>query len=289
MRQAMATLLAILGLAPAVAEQRGGPGDVAELLARVGARVEEYFGHAQSIMYEETIVLQPLGPDLSWNGSHARKLVYELRVVREPTVDGKPPEANEIRRLLSVDGRPPRPADESACDVKSVTPEPLAMLLPGQQSDYTFTPAGSRHRRDAATAMLDFKSVSSPPVKVTWKTEECAELDVPGRSRGRVWIDAATGNVLRLDQHLLSSFEIPLPRARARGGPLSMVFERADSSVHYRAVEFHDPDETVLLPESIVSLEIVRVSGRPRLRIFQTFSNYRRFITDGRIVTEPAR
>jgi hypothetical protein len=51
-------------------------------------------------------------------------------------------------------------------------------------------------------------------------------------------------------------------------------------------VTFRDPDETLMVPASIESLTIVRNAGVPRLRTTQTFSNYRRFVTGGRIVKE---
>jgi hypothetical protein len=49
-------------------------------------------------------------------------------------------------------------------------------------------------------------------------------------------------------------------------------------------VTFHDPEETVMLPESIVSLQVIRNSGAPRVRTIQKFSKYRRFLTGGKIV-----
>jgi hypothetical protein len=63
-----------------------------------------------------------------------------------------------------------------------------------------------------------------------------------------------------------------------------MVIERADSTIRYQPVRFHDPDETLLLPSSIQTLTVIRNSGAPRMRMTQTFSNYQRFITGGRIV-----
>jgi hypothetical protein len=65
-------------------------------------------------------------------------------------------------------------------------------------------------------------------------------------------------------------------------GPQTWVIERADSSIRYRPVAFTDPDETVLLPESIDVVTIFR--GAQSYRISQTFSGYKRFITGGRIV-----
>jgi hypothetical protein len=60
--------------------------------------------------------------------------------------------------------------------------------------------------------------------------------------------------------------------------------ERADSSTVYRPITFHDPEETVILPASIISVQVMRNAGTPRLRTYQTFSKYRRFVTDARIV-----
>ena len=47
---------------------------------------------------------------------------------------------------------------------------------------------------------------------------------------------------------------------------------------------FENPDETLMLPARIESTTIVRNSGVPRLRTTQTYTNYRRFVTDSRIV-----
>ena len=63
-----------------------------------------------------------------------------------------------------------------------------------------------------------------------------------------------------------------------------MTIERYDTSVRYRRVMFSDPDETLLLPSSIETLSIVRNGGTPRLRTTQTFSDYKRFVANSRIV-----
>jgi hypothetical protein len=100
-----------------------------------------------------------------------------------------------------------------------------------------------------------------------------------------VWVDRNTAEVLRLDEGLIGSVEIPVPRQQRRpGSAAAFVVERADSSIRYRPVTFHDPDEILMLPESIDTLQVIRNSGVPRLRIVQRFSNYKRFITAGRVV-----
>jgi hypothetical protein len=262
--------------------------DVPALLSRIGLRMEQYFARAQSIMCEETVRFQPLGHDLMWNGSHVRELVYELRVSWEPAAgDGRPSEPNVVRQLVSVNGRRPRDGDEPGCmDPKPVSPEPLAMLLPRQQRDYGFTWAGTKRLGSASAVQLDFKSLSTQPATTAWKGD-CMTVDLPGRWRGRVWVEPETLDVLRLDEELTGTFEVRLPKEQARrSSAVSLTIERANSSTRYRAVRFSDPDETVVLPESIVSLQVIRDSGLPRVRTFQTFSNYRRFITGGRVVSD---
>ena len=269
----------------------GGAPDLLPFLARVGQRVEQYYGRAQSIMCEETVRLEQLGHDLTWDGSHVRRLVYELRVAwNASSADGKTPEATVLRQLVSVDGRPPRDGDEPGCmDPKPVSPEPLAMLLPAQQGDYRFSPAGMRRTRERSTVMLDFKSMVTRPPEIQWKGE-CVSVDLPGRWRGRVWLDSTTADVLRLDEQLIGMVDLPTPRHHVRrGASPSMTIERVNSSIRYRPVEFDNPDETLMLPESIVTVQVIRDSGSPRVRIVQAFSKYRRFVTDARIVqdTEP--
>jgi hypothetical protein len=63
----------------------------------------------------------------------------------------------------------------------------------------------------------------------------------------------------------------------------SVVVERHDTTIRYKTIPFRDPDEAMLLPESIDTLIVVR-GGLQSIRSRQTFSDYRRFVTGGRIV-----
>jgi hypothetical protein len=126
--------------------------------------------------------------------------------------------------------------------------------------------------------------VEQKPARIHWH-DECGSIDLPGRTRGRVWLDAATNDVLRLDEELTGMLEFRVPREQRRqGAPDSMIVERADSSIRYKPVVFHDPEETLMLPASIDSFTIIRNSGVPRLRTTQVFTNYKRFMTAGRLV-----
>ena len=268
------------------AAQPGGAIDVAGLLARVGEQVEQYYARAQSVVCQETVRLAPLGTDMLNDGSHVRQLVYELRVAWEASPDaGNPPDVKVFRDIMTVDGRPPRPKDEPGCmDPKPVSPEPLAMLLPGRQRDSVFTWAGLAKIDGRPAAMLDYKSLLTGPIEVT-RNKDCISVELPGRARGRVWIDQETGDVLRLDERLTGMFDFDVPADKPRRRPAeSMTIERADSSIRYKKVAFADPSESLMLPASIETLTIIRNAGVPRLRKTQVFSKYRRFVTGGRIL-----
>ncbi len=88
-----------------------------------------------------------------------------------------------------------------------------------------------------------------------------------------------------LDDGLVATFafDVPLDHARRRVAR-SMVIERAESSIRYSRVEFQDPPETLLPPATIETLTVMRGGSTQRTRVTQRFSDYRRFLKDGRIV-----
>jgi hypothetical protein len=228
--------------------------------------------------------VQRLGRDFSPQGL-LRRLVYELRIGWDPAPGGDPPEAQILRQLLTVNGRPPGPDDEAECmDPRPVSPEALSLLLPGQRDQYVFMWAGDARTDGRASVMIDYRSVSREAAEVEW-SDDCVTISLPGRTRGRLWVDAATDDVLRLDEHLVGMFEFPVPRDRTRlAGPSSMIIERADSTIRYHAVSFEDPEETIVLPRAIETMTFWRNAGVARVRTTQTFSDYKRFLTEGRIV-----
>ena len=253
-------------------------------VARVGDYVERYYARAQSIIVDENVTIQPLGPDLRYDG-FARKLTYELRVEWNPDADNDDSPAKVTRQLIAVNGRPPKPNQEPEClDPRSTSPEPLAFLLAERREKFVFKAAGLGRVGVRDAVMIDYRSVKPEDPKVEWK-KECVSIDLPGRARGRIWADPETSEILRLDEGSIGLVDIAVPRAQQRtGGSTFMTIERADSSIRYRRVLFTDPDETLVLPASIDTTTIVRNSGSPRTRISQTFSNYRRFVTGSRIV-----
>jgi hypothetical protein len=284
-RRAIAPLIpAFLACAVAgrpAAEQFVGQAAVESVLARVSERVQAYFARAQSLVCQEVVNIQSLDSGLSPNFAFGRHLMYEMRVAWDPAADDRPPEAKTERRLLTVNGRPPKPNDTDDCfDPRPVSPEPLELFLPQKLQEYVFTIAGTKRVDGRPAVVLDYKPRARGKPEVTWKGS-CVSVDLPGWARGRAWVDASTGDVLRLDESVTGRFELDVPREhRLPFSKTSMVLERADTSIRYKPVAFHDPEEVVLLPESIETMQVFNT----RTRISQRFTNYRRFMTGGRIV-----
>lgn len=290
MRNRFGTILAITIIVSAVMvstdapSQAGRTADVSSTLTRIGKRLEDYYSRAQSLVCLETVRFQALNFNLSPEGL-GRQLEYELRVEWEPSVvPGQPPRATVLRTLLKMDGRPPKAKGGQEC-LEPASPEPLEMLLLGRQEEYSFASAGSGRVDRRATVLLDYKPVTRGDATVQWRGD-CMTVTPGGRARGRVWVDAATDDVLRFDEQLTGLLELDVPREQRRlWGTDHMTLERADSSIRYKAVTFQDPDETLMLPSSIDGTLIFRSPGI-RSRTRQTFTNYRRFVTGARVVDD---
>lgn len=268
--------------------------DLAATLQRAGERVEYYFARAQSIVCLEVVALQPLGFGLSAEG-RSRTVQSELRVSWEPVAETETPfEAKTLRQVLEVNGHSPRKNDYDNCtapEQNDTETPPLSMLLPQQRGDYRFSVAGTGRQDGRAALLVDYRMKAKPTVAVELieNNENCISFDIEGGMRGRIWIDAETHDVLRLDQGLSGMIDIPLPRKAARrASPDAAVWtmERFDSSIRFKAVRFSDPDETLILPVSATSLRITRRSGMPRLRTTTHYTEYRRFLTGGRVVPQ---
>lgn len=251
---------------------------------RLSGYVEQYYSRAQSIVTNESVTVQRLNRDLSFDG-FARRLVYELRVEWDPSVNGDQSPATVTRQLLTVNGKPPKKGDKPECmDPKNVSPEPLAFLLPDRRHKYAFSSAGIGTVDGRDAVMVDYKALEPGEPIVEW-TEDCVSVDVPGRWRGRLWAEPESATIVRMDERLMGMVDLPIPRKYQRiNGALFMTLERADMSIRYRPVRFSDPDETLMLPSEITSSSMWRNGGSAGSRVTQSFSNYRRFVTAGRIL-----
>ena len=267
--------------------------NVDELLVRVSERIADFYTRAKNVICIERSTVQ--GIDLSNTlVGFARTVESELHV---EAADGQTPgEAVFVRKVLKVNGRAPRERDKkdrAGCtDPNPLTAEPLAFLLPAHRSEYQFTSAGVTRDRDRTALLIDFRSMDrrSSPVLIQDPDgrDDCFDWSGHIASRGRIWIDAETYDVMRVDRGTPGPVDVKVPVLIQRRYHLDpwVVIVRDDVTIRYERVRFSDPDEVLLLPESIGALIVVR-GGLQSTRRYQTFSDYRRFVTKGKVV-EPS-
>jgi hypothetical protein len=297
-RRAWFAVLGILAAGAGAAAQSKAPAapppDLETTLAMASARVEEFFTRAASLVVTEQVVLQPLSNGLSGEGP-GRTVESELRLSWTPGADGDgATEAQALRVVTKVNGRRPRPNDRGNC----TTPEQhdtetqvLSMLLRSQRESYAWTIAGLGKVDGRPAILVDYreKAAVTVDVKMVENNDDCVSYDIEGGLRGRIWLDAESYDVLRMDQRMQGMIEVPLPLALRRrpGVEPHWTVERLDTTYRFKRVRFDDPEETLVLPVSTSSLRITRGAGTPRLRINTEYKGYRRFLTGGRLITEP--
>ena len=287
-RLLVASVLAASGWTVSTAGSTSPP-NLPSLVAGVGDRLSDYYRHAQQLVCLERSTVIPI--DSGWRlDGFARTVESELRldiddvaVVREPRV------TRDIRR---VNGREPRERDRTnragCTDPTPLSPEPLAFLLPERRDEYVFTAARDVTERNRAAFAIDFSSVKRKGhpelIEDEGGHDDCFDWKGPVAITGRVWVDAATFDVLRLERRVTgpTDVRVPMPLQRRYQFNPWLTLDRDDLTLRYKEVTFTDPDETVLLPESIESLTVFR-GGLQSMRRTQVFSDYRRFLTAGRI------
>jgi hypothetical protein len=271
------------------------PADLDSTLTLAAARVEEFFTRAASLVVNEHVYVQPLSFGLSGDGP-GRSIESELRLSWTPGADGDgATEAQTLRLVHKVNGRKPRRNDRNNCttaEQHDTETQVLSMLLPSQHGDYVWKFAG-RGKIDGRTALLlDFQekqTIAVTDVRVLESNDDCISYNIEGGMRGRVWVDAESYDVLRMDHHLGGQVEVEMPRRlrnRAGVSPIWTV-ERIDTTFRFKRVRFADPEETLVLPVSSTSLRITRGAGTPRLRVNTEYKQYRRFMTGGRVIQTP--
>jgi hypothetical protein len=268
------------------------PPELAALMTRIGERVASYYRRAQAVVCVESSTVQPISSEWSSEG-FARTVESDLRVDFEAADGYGLPEATVHREPRRVNGRAPRERDKkdrSGCtDPNPLSPAPLAFLLPSHRDEYRFVSVREGKEQDRAALIIDFLSAErrSKPVLIedAGGHDDCFDWSGPVATGGRVWIDPSTDEVLRVERHLTGPTDIRVPWALQRRynfGPY-VVLDRDDLTLRYKPIAFSEPAETMLLPESIDSVTVIR-GGLQSIRRTQTFSDYRRFVTEGHII-----
>jgi SAP domain-containing new25 len=288
-----AALALALALPPAGMTAAGAQSqqpNVEELLMRVVERVAEFYKRAENVIFIETSTVQPV--DFSnWPAGFVRTVESEAHFEAH---SGKAPgEVAIARTVRKVNGRAPREKnnkDRLGCtDPNPLSPEPLAFLLPSHRSEYQFRTTGITKDRNRTAVIIDFASVdrgSNPElIEDPSGHDDCFDWSGHIASKGRIWVDAISYDVLRVERGLGGPVDVRVPELIQRRHHLAgwVVIGRDDVTIRYKTVAFSDPDEVLLLPESIESLTVVR-GGLESTRRNQTFSDYKRFVTGGRVL-----
>jgi hypothetical protein len=297
MHRLQLTLILALGVAASGTSAQPAAG-VENVLARVGEKIADYYKRVQNVICIEKFTVQPIGHDYAPDG-FARITESELRVETDPG-DGDGDgggEAKVVRVLRKVNGRIPREnerkdkRDSAGCtDPNPLSPEPLTFLLPSHRPEYTFALVGPGKGRDRDTVIVAFKSIAPRQarpqlVESSKEIDNCYSVDGDIPTQGRVWIDVNTYDVVQVEEHLMAPIDLRIAEGLRRKRQLTdlIVLERYDAMLRFRNVVFHEPDEQMLLPESIVNVIGWR-GGMQSSRRTQQFSDYRRFLTAGRVV-----
>ena len=265
--------------------------DVATLIARVGERVAAYYQRAQHLICTERSTVTPIKADWGEDG-FARIVESELRVEMDAADDDGLPAARVTRLIRRVNGREPRERDRkdrSGCtDPTPQSPEMPTFLLPGHRDEYKFTAVRDGRERNRPAFVIDFTSArrTSRPelVQDEYGHDDCFDWTGPIAVAGRLWVDAVSHDVLRLERRISgpTDIRVPAPLQRKYRFTPWLTIDRDDVTLRYKEVAFTDPEETLMLPESIEMVTVVR-SGLQSTRRTHVFSNYRRFLTQSRI------
>ena len=280
----------MLALAPVMLAGAQAQQNVDELLERVGGRVSEFYNRAKSVICIETSTVQPIDSGYSPQG-FARTVESELRIEIDKSEAAG--EAAVVRKVRKVNGRAPREQDKkqrAGCtDPTPLSSEPLAFLLPSHRFDYRFRIAGMTKERDRIALMIDFSSLnrrSNPElIEDPAGHEDCFDWSGHIASRGRIWVDAESHDVLRVERGLGGPVDVKVPVLIQRRYQIHnwVVIVRDDVTIRYKTIAFSDPDEVLLLPASIDTLTVIRGSLQSTRRT-QKFSDYRRFVTEGKVL-----
>lgn len=278
-----------------VAGTAGDRPDLGWLMARVGDRVAVSYQRTHRLICLERSTVLPIGANWSLQG-FARTVESELRVEIDAIAGEAWPEPRVSRKIRRVNGREPRirdRTDRSGCtDPTPLSPEPLAFLLPGHRDEYRFTSVREGRERDRPALLIDFASVGrrgDPElIEDEYGHDDCFDWKGPVATTGRLWVDAVTHEVLRLDRRIAgpTDVRVPMPLQQRYRFPSWLTIDRDDMTLRYTEVAFSDPEEVMLLPESIESVTMLR-SVLQSTRRTQVFSDYRRFLTEGRIIKGP--
>lgn len=263
------------------------------ILSRAGGKVEQYLAGMFSISFTEVLRREALKEDWTPKGK-AKEHVFDNVVLREQRAgDEQDFQGRAVRRLRTVDGKRVKPSKQKGeldkCGAPRATyADPLSLLLPKQRSFFFFSYEGEEILRGRKTYRLGY----APRVPLEPGTRaERGCFYAWGKYKGTLWIDAENFDVLQLATRLTEEFDFESPRVLtagfARFGPKRKLrLVRSEYTMRFGRVRFKDPEQELLLPESSETLAVIRGGREPRVRHTSSFRDYRRFVSDVKIIED---
>ena len=94
------------------------------------------------------------------------------------------------------------------------------------------------------TDVIEYRPRVHEAPTIEWE-DTCVSLNLPGHTRGKVWADAETGDVLRVDERMSGMFDFRVPREQRRWGvPTTMTLESSNSTVRLTEPGWRSPIRT---------------------------------------------
>ena len=261
------------------------------ILKRAGGRVEKYLDGMFSISFTEVFRREFLKEDFTPKAK-SKEHVFDNVVLREERAGGEGDfHGKTVRRLRTIDGKKVKPSKQKEELDKCGAPgssyvDPLTFLLPTRRGRLVFTYEGEEDLRGRKTYRLGY--VPREEQKPGTRNDNGC-LYAWGRYKGTVWIDAENFDVLQTASRLVEEFDFESPpvftAGFARFGPKRKFrFLRSEYTMRFARVRFRSPEQELLLPESSESLNVIRGGREPRVRHTRAFTDYRRFVSDVKIL-----
>jgi hypothetical protein len=200
---------------------------LASALERAGARANELATHLQNFTAEENIEYQAFDRlGYTTDGGTGR---FEYVVVFQQGLGG----------LVVEESRNPargsRLTPAMAQDVG--LPEIALIFLPEMQGDYAMRCEGTIERNGQATWVVHFEQRKDQPRRtISFRGGNGAVY--PAKVKGRAWIGADSGEVMRMETSLMEE----IPEAKVRHWYLS---------IDYAPVQFRSRDVRIWLPQTV--------------------------------------
>ena len=241
---------ALLCSIPAPARAAQNSDDLAALLSKTRAQVEQFAERFSYLRYDDDVVEAKL--KRNDKAAYKQEIVYDsllrmdfndgqLRVNEQRLVE-KPPRKLETRPLLDTYGF-----------------STLEMIFhPYYESSFRFSDQGSAVQDGRTLERIAFQHVPNTPSPVLYQT---LGPDRPLDDSGSAWIDAATGGIYRIDATIAS-------------GLSDAGIKEIGVSVKIEPVTLQDQTEPQLLP---VTATIDLETPRQHWRNVHHFSDYRKY------------